>query len=498
MTTTLELLAKQGGELDRISACPFQKVSQIEALPYREYPHWHVLLSGRHIGLHRQDDRICNWVARTLTVDGKYRQKCLGPALDLSKKAITFDLAISRAFEWFDTGVVKALSVATQYVGRTTSLSISPIGEVYTVGHAMQDYLEWSKVARSAGGHYNNLSLMNYHLVPNLSAIPIEEFNAKHLQSLALTVLERPPKRGFENTPSKVAIDTLSVDEIRKRKRTFNSLVTILRMVFRYAWENGHLRSERSWKCLNRVSVNHQPRTIFLSRSECLNLVQSCNPALRQLVLAALYSGCRVGELGELRVEDVSKEGLGLHVQPFKRSPHRFVFLPSEGMKFFLQASEGKSPSDLLFCSSKGKKWRRQHTLLFRTAVAKAGLPKEFVFHGLRHTYASDLIGRGETLDTVAKQLGHANTQTVMNTYGHLADRVREKQIHECFSPLVEQQCQTTYIGRNSFEERSDNSDRMFAKTLYDRPQISTLPRSSLARPSKEVMEVFSSLPGEH
>jgi hypothetical protein len=119
----------------------------------------------------------------------------------------------------------------------------------------MADYLEWSKLARSEGGHYNNLTLMNHHLVSNFSGIPIEDFRGKDMQRLAVNTLEQPPKRGFERLPTRVEINDLTADEVRRRKRTFNSLVSILRMVFRYAWENGHLSSERSWKCLNRVSV---------------------------------------------------------------------------------------------------------------------------------------------------------------------------------------------------------------------------------------------------
>jgi len=494
----LEQKARYSGSWDTVQKCPFQTVQQIRELNYREYPYWHILLRGRHIGVHRQDERICNWVARTLHVDGKYKQKCLGPALTLSKEAIPYQLAISRAFEWFETGTVSALSVPPEYVGRTSALNVCPIGKVYTVGHAMWDYLEWTKLARSPGGHYNNLTLMNYHLVPSFSAVPIEDFSAKHLQKLAKMVLERPPKRGFENVSPKVDINSLSSDQVRKRKRTFNSLVTILRMVFRYAWESGHLQSERSWKCLNRVSVNHQPRTIFLTRPECKKLIDVSGPALRQLVLAALYTGCRVGELGELRVEDVATDGYGITVRPFKRSPTRFVFLPEEGMIFFLQACEGKRPNDRLLLSTKGRPWRRQHTLQFRTAAAKAGLPREFVFHGLRHTYASDLVARGATLDTVAKQLGHANTLTVMNTYGHLAEKVRERQVQHCFTPLVPAKLSASEATHRKLQAIHSKEAGRNWRDIGRLDSNSTLPRNPLSRPSKEVLETFSSLPGDH
>ncbi len=498
MPIGLETRSKHSDRPDTVRSCPFKTPDEIQKLTHREYPHWHRLLNGRHIGVHRQDERICNWVARTLRTNGSYRQKCLGAALPLSKPAIPYQEAVARAFEWFETSQVQALSVPPESVGRVTKLSVCPIGPVYTVGHAMADYLEWSKLARSEGGHYNNLTLMNHHLVSDFSGIPIEDFRGKDMQRLAINTLEQPPKRGFESLPARVEINDLTADEVRRRKRTFNSLVSILRMVFRYAWENGHLSSERSWKCLNRVSVNHKPRTIFLTRPECSRLLNSCSEALLKLVMAALYTGCRVGELGELRVEDVGKDGFGIHIKAFKSSPARFVFLPEEGMAFFLAACVGKKDSDHVFVSTKGLPWRRQHTLQFRTAVAKAGLPKEFVFHGLRHTYASDLIQGGATLDTVAKQLGHASTLTVMTTYGHLAAQVREANVQRCFSGLSE-----------ANKEQAENLKERFAQMRRGKPpqnwnregtpeNESSLPSKPLARPSKEVVEVFDGLSGRH
>lgn len=494
----LERMARPGDGSDSVNDCPFKTADEILRLPFRQYPHWHILLTGRHIGVHRADERVCNWTARVLLSNGRYKQRCLGPALDLGKGALSFEAAISRAFEWFETGGIKALSSVTKYRGRVRELSVCPIGEIYTVGHALRDYLKWSKIARSQGTHYNNLTLMNYHLVPSVSSIPVEEFRAEDLQNLAIRVLETPPKRGFEEPPAKVCIESLSAEEARTRKRTFNSLVTILRMAFKYAWENGRLESERSWKCLNRVSVNHSPRRIFLTRAECRTLIDCCAPALQKLVLAGLYTGCRVGELGALLVKDVAKDGFGITIRAFKRSPTRFVFLPEEGMAFFLDCCEGKSPEDHVLLSAKGRPWKKQHGLHFRTAVAKAGLPKDFVFHGLRHTYASDLLKGGASLDTIAKQLGHANTRTVINTYGHMAERFREDEVRSCFAPLsADNQELANRVKERLNRVLQDERTIDWRDVAAFSPETS-LPRSSVARPHALLLQTFGRIPGRH
>lgn len=474
-----------------MNPCRFADQQQIAALAYRPTPYWHTLYKCRHIGIHKPDDSMCNWTARILTKEKRYKQQCLGPALDIGRGVVSYKTALSRALEWFDSGAIKDLASEPKAVGRVQDVSICPIGNIYTVGHALKDYCEWTKIARSSGGHYNNLVLINYHLIPSLAHLPLEEFSARHLRDLALQVLETPPKFGFMERQRRVGLDTLTNDELRRRKRTFNSLVTILKMAFRHAWDNAAIQSERPWQCLKRISVNHSPRTIFLDRAECGRLLAACTPALRDLVLAALYSGCRIGELGSLIVGDIGKQGYGLRVGAFKSSPARFVFLPDEGMAFFLSKCEGKSAQDRVLLSDMGKPWRRQHPQLFRRAVAKAGLPREFVFHGLRHTYASDLVRSGVPIDVVAKQLGHANIITVSNTYGHLAEQFREQQIRERFTPLSDEQQRVALTRKSELEQLwstlQTDDWRQYAKVDQHRP----VTKNCFANPVREVIEIF-------
>lgn len=53
-----------------------------------------------------------------------------------------------------------------------------------------------------------------------------------------------------------------------------------------------------------------------------------------------------------------------------------------------------------------------------------------FVFHGLRHYYASLLIRHGESVKTVQERIGHASAVETLDTYSHLLpdsdDRTRE------------------------------------------------------------------------
>jgi integrase/recombinase XerD len=486
------LMAQFSGPKDTIATCGFQTEVAISRLEFRDSPYWHHLLVGRHIGIHRPDGRHCNWTARILTRDRRYIQRCLGPALDMGRGLVSYLAAINAAFEWFEEWNARGEAAERAPRGRADNLSFCPIGNTYSVGHALHDYLDWAKVARSAGGHYNSVVLLNHHLSNGITHIPLDQFKSTDLQKIALQIIQTPPRFGFSlrNKPP-VQREALTPDELRRRKRTYNTVVGILKMAFVHAWENGKIASDMPIRCLKRISVVHAPRLLFLNREECRRLLAHCTPALRNLTLAALYTGCRVGELANLRVEDVGHQIFGLRVAAFKRSPARFVFLPDEGMAFLLRMIEGKEARDLVFKSDMGKVWRRQHANLFRRAVSKAGLPEQFVFHGLRHTYASDLIRQGVPLEVVAKQLGHNDIRTVSQTYGHIAEQFREEQVRMRFSPL-------DYAEIKNASDRAGQLDTIWKELrtndwrAYAPVEASSERRGkSTVRTPQEVLEVF-------
>jgi len=416
-------------------SCPFAASDKRQGLKYRESTYWHALARCRHIGIYKPKGSVCTWIARVLTVNHRYVQHRLGSARDGDPVALTYEAARDLAIAWFQSPEIMTVAEGTRPIGRTAGLNFSPIGDVYTVGAALSDYIAWSQIARTSGSHYNNLVLINYHLSYSILFEPLEDFNARQVQELARRILSTHSARAYKSS----TVADPAADGLRRAKRTFNAVVTILRVAFQNAWDNGRISSDRPWRSLHRISVSPSARTLFLDRTECRRLLENCTPALARLVLAGLYTGCRVGELASLRVKDVGREVYGLHVPAFKFGQARFVFLPDEAMAFFLRCCEGRAADDRLFLSDKGKIWSGQHANLFRRAVKRSELPSEFVFHGLRHTYASDLVRQGVSLSLVARQLGHADTRSVSVTYGHLAEQYREDQVRTRFSPLSEE-----------------------------------------------------------
>jgi integrase len=75
---------------------------------------------------------------------------------------------------------------------------------------------------------------------------------------------------------------------------------------------------------------------------------------------------------------------------------------------------------DFVFCSLDGKPLDGDNLYhrVFKPILKETKF--SITIHGLRHTFASILIGAGHNLKYVSDQMGHSNIQTTLNIYAHL------------------------------------------------------------------------------
>lgn len=411
---------------------------QIATLPKRIAPYWQTLQYCRHLGVQRHPTKCDFWVARVrLRKNGQYRQHRLAEVDFKNVNGIGFCNAKELAEIWFKQEEVHSIASKPYPVGVTQHLKYKKRGLGYSVGDAMSDYVEWKRVAAAKTTFESILSLINYHIIPRLGDVQVVELTPRRLTEFVVDVLETPPKYGRQATGTTVKLSDLDGEQLRKRKKTANTLLGLLKLALEMAWENGEFEEERIWRTIRRLPHKDAPRNIFLSRKQCRALLDHCDFHLGLVVQASLYTGCRISELANLLVSDVEPGIKGLYIAPSKSYRGRYVVLPDEGLTFFKKQCNGKSPQDRVFQMKSGRSWNGNHKHLFKAAVRAAGLPDDFVFHGLRHTYASQLVQSGTPLAVIAKQLGHANTDTVSRTYGHLTCKNIEDEIEKRFIPFA-------------------------------------------------------------
>jgi integrase/recombinase XerD len=469
-----------------VSKNDFSQQSTLENLGARNARYWQRVAVGRSLGIYVSPQGLRFWKARYRSISGLYKETTLGLAAG-SENALSFDQATAAAETWFSSDPVRTNAVSRHAIRYNGEMTICPCGDEFTVGHALGDYIEWKRLAAARSHFAAVVALINHHLVPRIANHPLADFTARDFHRLCLSVLETPPKYGNRKLGPKRSLAEMDPEALRRRKKTMNTLVSILRGALILAWENGEIDTDRPVRILKRLPNVDRPRTVFLSRPECAELVEASRPDLQRLILGALYTGCRVQELANLRVCHVAQEGYGIYISPSKNYRPRLVFLPDEGMAFFLSVCRGKTRDDLVFQNADGRQWSDRYKQLFRDLVDRIGLPRETVFHSLRHTYASQLIQAGASLAVVAKQLGHANTATVDKIYGHLAPAQTEAELTR-FAPL-----NATYLLEAAAAESllADIKGRAPGKDhrLYRKFQCpSSWPRSNFSRFSGDML----------
>jgi integrase len=390
-------------------------------LAVRRDPYWVPVTQGCFLG-YRKGLKGGTWRARWRAADGTQRWQSLGPADDLMDavpggNVLTFADAYRAATAWFKIAESNDRSQGASDDEDGLAVHSGPS----TVGMAMESYVRAyarSKRRRVRGGGDaadKMRAVIAHTILPDLGEIPLDRLTTKRIDDWHEALAARP--RHFRGGHiRKGAMD----DEVRRmRESSANRTLTILKAALNHAYRSGKTSDPNAWKRVQPFHNVEKPRTRFLSDDEVQRLVNSADPGFRPLIQAALFTGCRYGEIVRLKVSDV-RDG-SVFIATSKSGKPRTVQLTDEGALFFKRAIAGRRGNDLVFVRTDGNAWGASHqSRPFRGAAGRAKLGADVVFHVLRHAYASKLVQRGVSLMTVAAQLGHADTRMVERVYGHL------------------------------------------------------------------------------
>lgn len=204
---------------------------------------------------------------------------------------------------------------------------------------------------------------------------------------------------------------------------TANRSLCRLKSMFRKATDWGYLDSNPAAGI--RQAREPVKEADFLSREEVSALLKACGRRLRPIVLTAVYTGMRFGELMALEWRDIEFGRALITVRDPKNRETRHVPMnPTvvEALREHRQEQARKAGGivPLLFANPQTGTPYKDIRKSYKAALKEAGITRGFTFHGLRHTAASHLIMAGVDLRTVGKILGHKTAQITLR-YAHLA-----------------------------------------------------------------------------
>lgn len=164
-------------------------------------------------------------------------------------------------------------------------------------------------------------------------------------------------------------------------------------------------------------------RVRFLSDDERTRLLDACRktPDLYAIVLLALSTGARRGEILGLRWRDVDLKRDVIILYDTKNRDRRVLPLSGPALELMQGRSRVRQlTTDRVFPNSMRPKAEYNIRRCWPEALKAAGID-DFRFHDLRHSAASYLAMNGATLAEIAEILGH-RTLVMVKRYAHLSD----------------------------------------------------------------------------
>lgn len=200
---------------------------------------------------------------------------------------------------------------------------------------------------------------------------------------------------------------------------TVNRMLACLKHMFGKAldWE---MVSEDVVKRVRKVKAipANSNRLRYLSLEECNRLLAACDWRNRHLVTFALNTGCRLGEILGLTWDRVDLKHGFILLDETKSGKRREIPI-NANVRSVLKGLVRRIDTPYVFVNPETGTRYKDIKGAFGTACRRAGL-KDFHFHDLRHTFASQLVMNGVDITTVSRLLGHA-TLTMTLRYAHLA-----------------------------------------------------------------------------
>jgi integrase len=215
-----------------------------------------------------------------------------------------------------------------------------------------------------------------------------------------------------------------------------------------------------SWKLIRQthrdelkaVRMDREPpgRLRYLAnQDEEDRLLEGCRGRFKALVVVALHTGMRKGELLKLQWDDVDLEQGYIHVRESKSGDRRTIPM-NETVWSMLHTLRVRPDIPWVFHTEEGRPYRDTHKTF--TWVCKRAKIDNFRFHDLRHSFASKLVMNGVPLATVSHLLGHKSIMMTMR-YSHLSPEHRMSAVRSLDRPNTMRETQLdNYLTISGFE----------------------------------------------
>ena len=399
---------------------------RLRLAPKRD-PYWRVIQQGRAIGYRRlAGGKAGTWIARLQDADHGRVYHSLGSADDLidadGRNTLTFAQAQTAAHTWFSATLA----------GERVAVA-KPVTVAEAVAHYLDDY-----TARGGKALAAVRMTINAFILPALGSRPVASLTSVEVKKWHGAIAKAPARlrTGKASKPREAV--PMDADALRARRSSANRVMSVLKAILNLAYRDGLVASDDAWRRVRPFQKVESPVIRFLDDAEAKRLVNACPAEFRQMVVAALLTGARYGELAVMRAADLDLDAGTLHIPVSKGGTARHIHLTSEGVELFRTLTAGRDRGALVLTRGDAGAWGKSHQHRpLQIACGAARISPAISFHVLRHTYASRLARSGVSMLVIAAQLGHADTRITVKHYAHLAPDHVAQAVRAGFSDML-------------------------------------------------------------
>jgi integrase len=178
---------------------------------------------------------------------------------------------------------------------------------------------------------------------------------------------------------------------------------------------------------VKKVKLFREPdrRLRWLTEEECEKLINASSGHIKSIILTAINTGMRRGEILSLTWDQVDFARGVITVERSKNDGVRHIPMNSQ-LTEELEAIKLNATGNFVFSKKTGEPYKEIKTG-FQAAQKRSEI-KKCRFHDLRHTFASHLIMNGTDITTVKELLGHKTISMTMR-YAHLSKEHKQRAV---------------------------------------------------------------------
>ncbi len=275
-----------------------------------------------------------------------------------------------------------------------------------------ETYLPENEVEKKAETMRREKSLAKKWILPAIGDLPLKQVSHEDLQRIRTKMLSD-----------------------KQSARSVQYMTALVRQVFHHARRNKKFDGEVPTAELKKEKFDNR-RMRYLTQGEAKKLLAALHlrsKLVHDISLISLHCGLRFSEVVGLTWGDVDFDTGIMMVRKTKNTLTRAAYMTAAVKDMLKNRQHGKS-NELIFQGNNGAKIDRVSRTFDRT-VTDIGLNKDvsdplqrIVFHSLRHTYASWLVGSHVDLYVVKELLGHVLISQT-ERYAHVSDKSKKDAI---------------------------------------------------------------------